>query len=164
MLRCAQAHFGILFGSQGARSFHSEVFPWSLRRDYRQNPKRRLVTKQLLIPSRWLPNRTICPSLVKNCTCIDSFSFLHDFYWTKIIAEKSKPVTKLLSSTFILFCRPAIDRFYSPAHEEVCRHSIQPPCLCAVSIFLLFPDFHISPCNRLPLCQTLDRWSTWYHL
>ena len=36
MLPRAQAHLGILFGSQGARNCVFEVFPWSLSRDYRQ--------------------------------------------------------------------------------------------------------------------------------
>ena len=50
MLRCAQAHFGILFGSQGARSFHSEVFPWSLRRDYRQKSQEAPGNKAAIDP------------------------------------------------------------------------------------------------------------------
>ena len=87
MLPRAQAHLGILSGSQGARNCVFEVFPWSLRRDYRQK-SHEAPGHEAAIDPRWLPNRTICPSLVKTRTCTDSFSFL---IFIKVKSSQKKP-------------------------------------------------------------------------
>ena len=64
-----------------------KFFPWSLRRDYRQKSQE-APGHEAAIDPRWLPNRTICPSLVKTRTWTDSFSFL---IFIELKSSRKKP-------------------------------------------------------------------------